>query len=354
MTTSLRSDPSTTPSPRTHGAPAAPAASAETTMRAVVQDLYGGPSEWRLDRLDRPQPASDEVLVRVRAAGLDRGVWHLMTGKPYLIRVLGFGFRGPKGRVPGLDLAGIVEAVGADVTRFRVGDEVFGACSKTYAEFACAKESELALKPASLGFEAASAVATSACTALRGLREVGRLEAGQRVLILGASGGVGSFAVQLAKHLGAVVTGVCSTSKLDLVRALGADHVRDYTCEDVLASGERYDLILDIGGNRSLGALRGALTPRGTLVIAGGEEGDRWIGGVDRQLRAMATSPFISQSLRTYIAEPRQEELELLANLFDTGALTVALDRTFPLAEAADAMRYLEAGHARGKVAITI
>ena len=254
----------------------------------------------------------DEVLVRVHAAGLDRGTWHLMAGQPYLIRLMGYGLRAPKNRVPGLDVAGTVVAIGADVTRFAVGDEVFGVSRGSFAEYACAREDKLARKPANLTFDQAAVVAISGLTALQGLCDVGRLEAGQRVLIIGASGGVGTFAVQIAKAFGAEVTGVCSTAKLDLVRSLGADHVIDYTQDDFSDAPERYDLILDIGGNSSLSRLRRALTPSGTLVIVGGENGGRWTGGFGRQLRAVALSPFVRQRLVMKTPKEHYADLERL------------------------------------------
>ncbi|WP_145071026.1 NAD(P)-dependent alcohol dehydrogenase [Engelhardtia mirabilis] len=322
-------------------------------MRAVVQDRYGAAEVLELREIERPTAREGEVLVRVRAAGLDRGVWHLMAGLPYLVR-LGFGLRRPKNPVPGMDLAGVVEAVGAGVTGLAPGDEVFGATDGSYAEFAVVKADRLAPKPARLSFEQAAAVPVSACAALHALRDVGEVQAGQRVLVIGASGGVGSFAVQLAKAFGAHVTGVCSTAKVDLVRSLGADHVIDYTTEDISTGGVRYDLVIDIAGNRSLGALRRVLTPRGTLVIVGGEQGDRWIGGTDRQLRAMALSRFVSQELRTFISSERREDLLVLRDLIDAGKVTPAVERTFPLERASEAMAWLEAGRARGKLVLTI
>lgn len=259
-------------------------------MRAIVQDVYGSADQLRLAEVDKPVIAADEVLVRVHAAGVDRGTCHLMRGEPYLMRILGFGFRGPKNRVPGLDVAGTVAAVGGDVSRFKVGDEVFGIARGSFAEYAAARQDKLVRKPAGLSFEQAAVVAVSGLAALQGLR-AGRIKAGQKVLIIGASGGVGSYAVQLAKALGATVTGVASTAKAGLVRSIGADHVIDYTREDFADGRQHYDLILDIGGNSRLSRLRRALTPKGTLVIAGGE-GGKWTG-VGRQLRALALSPAV-------------------------------------------------------------
>lgn len=324
------------------------------TMRAAAQYRYGGPEVLQLEQRPLPAVGDDEVLVRVRAAGVDRGVWHLMAGLPYLMRVVGFGLRAPKNPVPGMDLAGTVAAVGKNVTRFRVGEEVFGVGKGSFAEYAVAPEAKLAHKPANLSFEQAAALAISGMTALQGLRDVAKLQAGEKVLILGASGGVGSYAVQIAKALGAEVTGVGSTGKLELVKSLGADHVIDYTREDITGSGTRYDVILDIGGNRSLLKLRRALKPRGRLVIVGGENGGRLIGGLDRLLRAMLLSPFVSQTLLSFISGERQEDLQTLKEMAEAGKLTPMIDRTFPLAEAAEAVRYLEQGRARGKLVISV
>jgi len=287
----------------------------------------------------------------VRAAGVDRGVWHLMTGLPYLGR-LAFGIRKPKDRVLGLDLAGIVEAVGPDVTRFGVGDAVYGSGRGSFAEYAVAPETKLAAKPLSLSFEQAAAVPVSAVTALQGLR-TGKIREGQKVLVTGASGGVGSYAVQLAKAYGAEVTGVCSTGKIGFVRSLGADHVIDYTREDFADAGP-YDLILDIAGNPPLSRLRRALTPTGTAVITGGEGGGKLTGGLHRQLGALALSPFISQRLTTFLGLVHADELQDLTPLIEAGKIAPALDRTFTLAEAQDAIRYLENGQVSGKIALTI
>ncbi|MCZ7607371.1 MAG: NAD(P)-dependent alcohol dehydrogenase [Planctomycetota bacterium] len=323
-------------------------------MRAAAQYRYGGPEVLQLEQRPLPAVGDDEVLVRVRAAGVDRGVWHLMAGLPYLMRVVGFGLRAPKNPVPGMDLAGTVAAVGKNVTRFRVGEEVFGVGKGSFAEYAVAPEAKLAHKPANLSFEQAAALAISGMTALQGLRDVAKLQAGEKVLILGASGGVGSYAVQIAKALGAEVTGVGSTGKLELVKSLGADHVIDYTREDITDSGTRYDVILDIGGNRSLSKLRRALKPRGRLVIVGGENGGRLIGGLERLLRAMLLSPFVSQTLLSFISGERQEDLQTLKEMAEAGNITPMIDRAFPLAEAAEAVRYLEQGRARGKLVISV
>ena len=323
-------------------------------MKAIVQDTYGSTDVLQLRDIGKPRIAADEVLVRVRAAGVDRGVWHLMTGLAYPIRLAGYGLRAPKTPVPGMDLAGVVEAIGAGVTRFRPGDEVFGTGKGAFAEYARAPEAKLAHKPANLTFEQAAAVGISGSTALQAVRDHGGVRPGQRVLIIGASGGVGTFAVQLAKAFGAEVTAVSSTAKVDLVRSLGADHVVDYTREDFATGDRRYDVIVDIGGNTSLSRLRRALTPKGTLVITGGEASGRWIGGYDRQLRAVLLSRFVSQDLKTFINNERYDNLIVLTELIEAGQITPVVDRTFPLAEAPQAIRYLEQGKARGKVVVTI
>jgi NADPH:quinone reductase-like Zn-dependent oxidoreductase len=321
-------------------------------MQAVVQAEYGSADVLDVAETTRPPIGEQEVLVKVRAAGMDRGTWHLMAGLPYAVRPAS-GLRRPKNRVPGLDLAGVVEAVGPAVTRFRVGDDVFGIGQGSFAEYAAAREDKLAHKPATLTFEQAAAMPVSGLTALRALGEVGRLEPGQRVLIIGASGGVGTFAVQIAKAMGARVTGVCRASKADLVRSIGADDVIDYTQEDFAGREGEFDLIVDIGGNPSISRLRRALTPRGTVVITGGEGGGRWFGGVDRQLRAMALSPFVRQRLTTFLNKEHFAGLERLAELADEGRLVPVIERTYPLDETASAMRHLVAGQARGKLVIT-
>jgi NADPH:quinone reductase-like Zn-dependent oxidoreductase len=323
-------------------------------MRAIVQTGYGSADVLRVAEIDRPVIEDHEVLVRVHAAGLDRGTWHVMAGQPYLIRVMGFGLRAPKNRVPGLDVAGTVAAAGAQVTRFGVGDEVFGISRGSFAEYAAAREDKLARKPVNLTFDQAAVVAISGLTALQGLCDVGHMEAGQRVLIIGASGGVGTFAVQIAKAHGAEVTGVCSTSKLDMVRSLGADHVIDYTQDDFASGPERYDVILDIGGNSPLSRLRRALTPTGTLVIVGGENGGRWTGGLGRQLRAVALSPLVRQRLAMKMPKEHHADLERLTELIEAGHVTPVIDETYPLQQAPDAMRRLQAGQARGKLVIAV
>ncbi len=341
------SERSAEPTPTTAGA---------ETMKAIVQDEYGtAPEEaLRLEEIARPAMAADEILVRVHAASVDRGTWHLMTGLPYPVRLAGFGLRRPKALNPGRSLAGTVESVGQNVTEFEPGDEVYGTCDGSFAEYARARASTLAPKPANLSFEQAAAVPVSALTALQAVRDHAKVQAGQKVLIIGASGGVGTFAVQIAKAFGAEVTGVCSTAKTDLVRSIGADHVIDYTRDDFADGSRRYDVILDIGGNRRLSHLRRALTPRGRLVIVGGENGGRWLGGTDRQLRALLLSPLVSQKLGTFIASENAEDLEVLRVLIESGKLAPAIDRTYPLSETPAAISYVFQGRARGKVVITI
>ena len=307
------------------------AAAGRDVMRAIVQDVYGSADQLRLAEVDKPVIAADEVLVQVHAAGVDRGTCHLMRGEPYLVRILGFGFRGPKNRVPGLDVAGTVAAAGGDVSRFKAGDEVFGISRGSFAEYAAAREDKLVRKTAGLSPEQAAVVAVSGLAALQGLR-AGRVAAGQKVLIIGASGGAGSYAVQLAKAFGATVTGVASTAKADLVRSIGADQVIDYTREDFADGRQHYDLILDIGGNSRLSRLRRALTPDGTLVIAGGEDG-KWTG-VGRQLRALMLSPVVPQRLTMYISAHRQADLEALRQQVEAGHVIPIVGKTYPLAEA--------------------
>ena len=323
-------------------------------MKAIVQDRYGSPDVLELREIDPPVVGDEQVLVRIQAAGIDQGVWHEVAGLPYLFRVAGIGVRAPKNPVPGHDVAGTVETVGEKVTGFQPGEEVFGTCPGAFAKYACARADRLAPKPPNLSFAQAAAVPTSAATALQALRDKGKVRAGQRVLIIGAGGGVGTFAVQLAKAYGAEVTGVCSTPKTELVRSLGADDVIDYTREDFDDGRNRYDSILDIAGNRSLSHLRRALAPEGTLVIVGGEGGGRWFGGVDRQLRAQLLSLFVRQKLGTLIAVVRKEDLQALREFMEAGTVKPVVDRTFALSDVAEAIQYLRDGRARGKVVVTV
>jgi NADPH:quinone reductase-like Zn-dependent oxidoreductase len=321
-------------------------------MKAIVRDRYGSADVLRLREVEVPEVGDGEVLVRVRAAGLDRGAWHIMAGLPYLLRCAGYGVRRPKVAGLGSELAGVVEAVGANVMGLAPGEAVFGTCGASFAEYALAEPDKLARMPANLSFEQAAGVPVSAVTALQALRDHGRVKAGQRVLVIGASGGVGTFAVQIAKALGADVTGVASAQKVDLVRSLGADHVIDYTHADITDDGRRYDVVLDIGGNRPLSRLRRVLTGDGTLVIVGGEGGDRWTGGLHRQLGAVVLSRFVRQRLGTFIAKPTSKDLEALRALIEAGSVTPAIDRVIALDRVADAIRDLSAGRVRGKVII--
>ena len=324
-------------------------------MRAIVQDAYGSTDVLSLREIDRPTVGDDEVLVRVHAAGLDQGVWHLMAGLPYMVRLMGFGLRAPRTPVPGSDVAGTVEAVGRNVTRFAPGDEVFGTGAGTFAEYTRAREDKLARRPANTTFEQAAAVPVSGTTALQALRDTSELRRGQHVLVVGAGGGVGTFAVQLAKAFGAQVTGVCSIAKADLVRSLGADAVIDYTREDFADRAQRYDLIVDTAGNRSLADLRRALSSGGTLAIVGGEGGNRWTGGFGRQIvRAPVLSLFVGQRLRPVIAKERSSDLDVLRGHIEAGDVTSAVDRTYPLADVPDAIRYMRSGAVRGKVVISV
>ena len=337
--------------------PASPStAPVSHTMAAIVQDEYGAAPEdvLRLEEIDRPTIGEREVLVRVRAASVDRGTWHLMAGLPYPIRLAGFGVRRPKYSNPGRALAGTIEAVGIGVAGFEPGDAVFGICDGSFAEYARVRTDKLAHHPSNLSFEQAAAVPISGLTALQAVRDHGTIQAGEKVLIVGASGGVGTFAVQIAKAFGAEVTGVSSTGKVESVRALGADHVVDYSHDDFTNGAQRYDVILDIGGNRRLSDLRRALTPRGRLVIVGGETDGRLLGGADRQIRAILLSPFIRQKLGTFVASENADDLTVLRELIEAGRLTPMVDRTFALGEVPAAIRHLLDGHARGKIAVTI
>ncbi|SFK54739.1 NAD(P)-dependent alcohol dehydrogenase [Geodermatophilus ruber] len=321
-------------------------------MKAIVQDRYGTADALELRDVDVPEPRKGEVLVRVRAAGVDPGVWHLSTGLPYAVR-LGAGLRRPRRRIPGMDLAGVVEAVGPGGARFRPGDEVFGTGSGSFAEYAVASAATLARKPTILSFEEAATVPVSGQTALEAVRRVGRVRPGQRVLVVGAGGGVGSFAVQLAAAAGASVTGVCSTGKLELVRSLGAVDVVDYTREGIADRGRIFDVVVDTAGNRSLAELRGVLVPRGTLVLVGGEGSDgKWLQGFDRQLRALLLSPFAGARLVPLLSRSSTAGLEALTELIEAGRVRPVVDRRYPLAAAADAVDHVGSGHARGKAVV--
>ncbi len=323
-------------------------------MKAIVQHEYGTADVLALDTIDRPRIDADEVLIEVHAAGVDRGTWHLMTGLPYLVRLAGFGVVRPKNPVLGLDVAGRVVAVGTDVTRFEPGDEVFGIAKGSYAEYTAADQNKLARKPAGASFEQVAVAAVSGITALQALTDVGHVEAGQRVLIVGASGGVGTFAVQLAKSLGSVVTGVCGPTMVDTVRSIGADHVLDYTTEDFVDDDRRYDLILDIGGRNRVSRLRSVLTPKGTLVIVGGEGGNKLTGGVGRQVRAMLLSPFIGQRLTTFISSEHHESIERVAGFIESGAIVPTIGRRFALTDVPAAMRHLEMSESSGKSVVVV
>jgi NADPH:quinone reductase-like Zn-dependent oxidoreductase len=324
-------------------------------MRAIVQESWGTDPAATLALRDIDQEAVDHdaVAVNVIAASVDRGTVHCMTGMPYAMRVMGFGFRKPKASNPGRAFAGVVTAVGTDVTGFEPGDEVYGTCDGSFAEYVTARPNMIARKPANLTFAEAAAAPISGVTALQAVRK-GGVEAGTHVLVTGASGGVGTFAVQIAKARGAEVTGVCSTGKADLVRSIGADHVLDYTRETISHDGRRYDVIIDIAGSRTLSELRPALTPRGVLVIVGGETDGRWLGGFDRSLRAVLLSPFVSQSLTMLASKENAADLDELRELIESGAVTPTIDRTYPLAETAAAVRDVRDGHIAGKAVIAI
>lgn len=323
------------------------------TMRAAARDRYGAPDEvLRVGQVPVPSIGAEEVLVRVRAAGVDRGAWHVVTGLPYPLRLAGFGVRAPKNSVVGSELAGVVAAVGSDVTRFRVGDEVYGTGHGSFAEYARASAGTLATKPPSLTFEQAAAVPVSAMTALQAVRDRGQVQSGQQVLVIGASGGVGSFAVQIAASYGAVVTGVASTAKLDLVRGLGAQHALDYTTDAL--PDRRYDVILDVGGNTPVARLRKALTRAGTLVIVGGETDGRVLGGLQRQLGATLLSPLVRQRLGTFVCKENAGDLDVLAGLIASGQVTPAVDRVLPLDGAAEALQLLVDGRVRGKLVLAV
>jgi NADPH:quinone reductase-like Zn-dependent oxidoreductase len=323
-------------------------------LKAITYHEYGSPDALEFEDVDAPVAKDDEVLVRVRAASVNPRDWHFMRGVPYFMRAQA-GLRRPKSILLGSDVAGQVEAVGKAVTRFHPGDEVFAHVQEGgFAEYAAVPEQALGLKPANLTFEQAAAVPLAGLTALQGLRDQGRVRPGQRVLIIGAAGGVGTFAVQLAKHFGADVTGVCSTRNLDLVRSVGADHVIDYTREDFTRSGQKYDLVFQLAGTRSPSDCRRALTPKGTLLLSSGESDGRWVGPMDRILKALVLAPFVSQRLSSFLARSTTEDLQVLKELIEAGKVTPVIDRTYPQSEVPEAIRYLEEGHARGKVVVTV
>jgi NADPH:quinone reductase-like Zn-dependent oxidoreductase len=325
-------------------------------MKAIVQDRYGSADVLALRDIDQPSIGDDEVLVEVHAAGVDAGVWILTAGRPYLVRAMGMGLRKPKVPVRGRDVAGVVAAVGARVTRFQPGDEVYGTCeSGSFAEYAAAPQRQLAPKPANLSFEQAAVVPVSGMTALLAVRDSARVRDGQRVMVIGAGGGVGSFAVQIAKAFGATVTGVCSPAKVELVRSLGADDVIDYLRDEVDRDGARYDAIIDAGGSRPLSLLRRAMAPHGTLALVGSGHYRGVLGGYGRQMfQAPLVSIFVGQRLVNVSAKESAEDLDELRRLIESGAVTPAIDRGFPLAEAPAAVRYFAQGEAAGKVVVTV
>jgi NADPH:quinone reductase-like Zn-dependent oxidoreductase len=326
-------------------------------VKAIVRDSYGSPNVLELTDIDKPEPADDEVLLRIHAASVNPADWHFLRGIPYIARMQ-FGLRNPKDRVLGCDVAGHIEAVGKNVTMLQPGEEVFGSLFMhglgAFAEWVCISEDLLAPKPAALSFEQVAAVPLAALTALQGLRDHGRIEPGHKVLIIGASGGVGTFAVQIAKSFDAEVSGVCSTKNLEMVRSLGAEHVIDYTKEDFTHSGQKYDLIFQLAGTLSPSECRSALTSKGTLVISSGESEGRWIGPVDRVIKALVLSAFVSQKMVSFTVKPNREDLQLLKQFIEDGTITPVIDRTYPLAQVPEAIGYLEEGHARGKVVITV
>ena len=320
-------------------------------MQAIVQRRYGAPADvLALEEIERPEPATGQVRIRVRAASVFFGDWRILRGSPFLLR-FATGLRRPSNPVPGMDVAGVVDAVGPGVTSLEPGDEVFGWTTGSLAEFACAPADQFVAKPANLSFEEAASVPEAAMTALQGLRDVGRVQAGHKVLVIGASGGCGTFAVQLAKAFGAEVIGVCSTRNLELVRSIGADHVIDYTSEDVLATAGRFDVIYQAAGTASPRRLRRLLTPTGTLVLS---NGSGRFAGIDRIVQALVLSPFVRQRLAVYVTKENRDDLLALRELLEAGTIRPVIDRTYPLGQAPEAFRYLEAGHARGKVVIAI
>ena len=324
-------------------------------MQAMVQDKYGAPEVLELREIAKPELGDHQVLIRVRAAGVNPGDWAIMSGLPYIARPFPlYGMRKPKNPVRGTDVAGVVEAVGAGVTRFQAGDEVFGWCAGSFADYAAASEDALALKPANISFEQAAAVPLAGSVALQALRDHGNVQPGQRVLINGASGGIGTFAVQIAKSLGAEVTGVCRTANMDLVRSIGADHVIDSTREDFTQTGERYDFILDNATNRSLSDLRRVLTPTGMLVPNGGGFDNRWFASAGRLMRAMVSFRFSSRRLGRFLVAQKREDLVALKELIEGGSLTPVIDRTYALGDSAAAMGRMGGGHPSGKIVISV
>jgi len=323
-------------------------------VKAVVQDRFGPPDVLRLADTGLPEAGADDVLVRVRAAALNPADWHILRGDPLVARLMGVGLTRPKARVAGIDAAGVVEAAGVNVRGLRTGDEVLGFCRGAFAEYACAAADLVVPKPASLTFEQAAAVPVAATTALRGIREVGEVTAGQRVLVIGASGGVGTYAVQIAAALGAEVTGVCSTRNVELVRSIGAAHVIDYTTDDFTSGLARYDVILDNVSSLPLSRLRGALTPKGTLVLNGGGSPGHVFGPVAGIVRAAVANAFVSQRLRPLPSRQNREELLAVTGLIEDGKLTPVVDRAYPLPDTAEGLRHVEQGHARGKAVVTV
>jgi NADPH:quinone reductase-like Zn-dependent oxidoreductase len=323
-------------------------------MKAIVYRCYGAPDVVKLEDVTKPVPADDRMLVKVHAASVNPLDWHFMRGKPYIMRPMA-GFGAPKDTRMGVDFAGTVEAVGKDVTQFKPGDEVFGGADGAFAEYVTVRgKGSVALKPANISFEQAAAVPIAAITALQALRDQGKLQAGQKVLINGASGGVGTFAVQIAKVLGGEVTGVCSTRNVALVQSIGADHVIDYTREDFTRGSQRYDLIVDNVGSHSAAQTRRALKPAGTLVIVGGSSGGPWLGGMSGAIEAKALAPFVSQKIGFFLAKLNHDDLDYLRQLLQDGKITPVIDRRYKLSETPEAIRYVEAGHARGKVVINL
>jgi NADPH:quinone reductase-like Zn-dependent oxidoreductase len=321
-------------------------------MKAIVYRSYGPPNVLHVEDTTAPTPADDQVLIRVRAASVNPFDWHFMRGSPYIMRMLS-GLTGPKDIRLGVDVAGVIEAVGSKVTRFNSGDAVFGGCRGAFAEYACAGDTAVVAKPANVTFEQAATVAVAGYTALQGLRDHGKIQRGHHVLVNGASGGVGTFAVQIAKSFGAHVTGVCSTGNLDLVRSLGADHVIDYTREDFTKQSDRYDIVLDCHATRPLLACGGILADTGSYIIVGAPGGGL-IGPLSLAVKAVALSPFVRRRLTMMTAKPNRDDLAFLAELLNTGAVTPVIDRGYRLDQVPDAIRYLEQGHARGKVVITV